>query len=141
MCWSPVSSAHCGRLCIAATRTYSLPPMTATMTPQDQKSILTIALYAAFADGDKHDREREEIRRIADTLATQVNAPELGGLYQDVLLQRVKLDAAATALSSTGLRQLAFEMAVCVCDADGRQSEPERLFLQDLKTRYGAHAQ
>ncbi len=108
--------------------------MTATMTPQDQKSILTIALYAAFADGDKHDREREEIRRIADTLATQVNAPELGGLYQDVLLQRVKLDAAATALSSTGLRQLAFEMAVCVCDADGRQSEPERLFLQDLKT-------
>ncbi len=103
------------------------------MTPQDQKSILTIALYAAFADGDKHDREREEIRRIADTLATQAHAPELGGLYQDVLLQRVKLDAAATALSSTGLRQLAYEMAVCVCDADGRQSEPERQFLQDLK--------
>ena len=103
------------------------------MTPQDQKSILTIALYAAFADGDKHDREREEIRRIADTLATQAHAPELGGLYQDVLLQRVKLDSAASALSSTGLRQLAYEMAVCVCDADGRLSEPERRFLQDLK--------
>ena len=95
------------------------------MTPQDQKSILTIALYAAFADGDKHDREREEIRRIAGTLAAQAHAPELGGLYQDVLLQRVTLDAAATALSSTGLRQLAYEMAVCVCDADGRQSEAE----------------
>jgi len=76
------------------------------MTPQDQKSILTIALYAAFADGDKHDREREEIRRIADTLAAQAHAPELGGLYQDVLLQRVTLDAVATALSCTGLRQL-----------------------------------
>ncbi|WP_296493085.1 DUF533 domain-containing protein [Rhodoferax sp.] len=103
------------------------------MTAEDQKSILTIALYAAFADGDKHDRERQEIRRIADSLATQAHAPELGGLYQDVLLQRVKLDTAATALSNTGLRQLAYEMAVCVCDADGRQSEPERLFLQDLK--------
>ena len=103
------------------------------MTPQDQKSILTIALYAAFADGNKHDREREEIRRIADTLAAQADAPELGGLYQDVLLQRVKLDTAAKALSSTGMRQLAYEMAVCVCDADGRQSEPERRFLQDLK--------
>lgn len=103
------------------------------MTPEDQKSILTIALYAAFADGDKHDREREEIRRIADSLATQAHAPELGGLYQDVLLQRVKLETAATALSSSGLRQLAYEMAVCVCDADGRQSEPERRFLQDLK--------
>ena len=111
-----------------------LPPKApTTMTPQDQKSILTIALYAAFADGDKHDREREEVRRIADTLATQAHAPELGGLYQDVLLQRVKLDTAATALNSTGLRQLAYEMAVCVCDADGRQSEPERRFLQDLK--------
>jgi len=110
------------------------------MTPQDQKSILTIALYAAFADGDKHDREREEIRRIADTLATQAHAPELGGLYQDVLLQRVKLDTAATALSSTGLRQLAYEMAVCVCDADGRQSEPERRFLQDLKGRLNLSA-
>jgi uncharacterized protein (DUF697 family)/tellurite resistance protein len=106
---------------------------TPTMTPEDQKSILTIALYAAFADGDKHDREREEIRRIADTLATQAHAPELAGLYQDVLLQRVKLETAATALTSAGLRQLAYEMAVCVCDADGRQSEPERRFLQDLK--------
>ena len=103
------------------------------MTAEDQKSILTIALYAAFADGDKHDREREEIRRIADSLATQAHAPELGGLYQDVLLQRVKLDAATTALSNVSLRQLAYEMAVCVCDADGRQSEPERRFLQDLK--------
>ncbi len=114
---------------MAATRTR----MTPNMTAEDQKSILTIALYAAFADGDKHDRERQEIRRIADSLATQAHAPELGGLYQDVLLQRVKLDTAATALSNTGLRQLAYEMAVCVCDADGRQSEPERLFLQDLK--------
>ena len=48
-------------------------------------------------------------------------------------MQRVTLDAVATALSCTGLRQLAYEMAVCVCDADGRQSEPERRFLQDLK--------
>ncbi len=110
------------------------------MTADDQKSILTIALYAAFADGDKHDREREEIRRIADSLATQAHAPELGGLYQDVLLQRVKLDTAATALTNTGLRQLAYEMAVCVCDADGRQSEPERRFLQDLKERLKLNA-
>ena len=38
------------------------------MNPEQQKSILTIALYAAFADGAKHDREREEIRRIAESL-------------------------------------------------------------------------
>ena len=40
------------------------------MNPEQQKSILAIALFAAFADGSKHDREREEIRRIAESLTT-----------------------------------------------------------------------
>ena len=57
------------------------------MNPEQQKSILAIALYAAFADGAKHDRQREEIRRIAESLATDASAPELAGLYQDVLLK------------------------------------------------------
>jgi hypothetical protein len=36
-------------------------------TPQ-QQAILTLCLLAAFADG-ANDREREEIRRIAESLA------------------------------------------------------------------------
>ena len=103
------------------------------MNPEQQKSILTIALYAAFADGAKHDREREEIRRIAESLSTDASAPDLAGLYQDVLLKRVTLEAAAAALTDSGERQLAYEMAVCVCDADGRQSEAEQRFLSALK--------
>jgi uncharacterized protein (DUF697 family) len=109
------------------------------MNPEQQKSILTIALYAAFADGAKHDREREEIRRIADSLATDAGAPDLARLYQDVLLKRVTLEAAVAALADPGEhpegyeRQLAYEMAVCVCDADGRQSEAEQRFLNELK--------
>ena len=103
------------------------------MNPEQQKSLLTITLYAAFADGAKHDREREEIRRIAESLATDANAPDLAGLYQDVLLKRVTLEAAAAALTDPGERQLAYEMAVCVCDADGRQSEAEQRFLSELE--------
>ena len=38
------------------------------MTHEGQKSILTIALYAAFADGNKDERKREEIRRITESL-------------------------------------------------------------------------
>ena len=38
------------------------------MHTADQKAILAIALHAAFADGTKDDREREEVRRIAETL-------------------------------------------------------------------------
>ena len=103
------------------------------MNPEQQKSILAIALFAAFADGAKHDREREDIRRIAESLATDAGAPDLARLYQDVLLKRFSLEAAAAALSDPGERQLADEMAVCVCDADGRQSEVERRFLAELK--------
>lgn len=102
------------------------------MNPEQQQSILAIALFAAFADGVKHDREREEIRRIAESLGGS-DAPDLARLYQDVLLKRVSLDAVATVLHDPGERQLAYEMAVCVCDADGRQSEAEQRFLNDLK--------
>ena len=103
------------------------------MNPEQQRTILGIALYAAFADGAKHDHEREEIRRIAESLGGEAGAPELARLYQDVLLKRVSLEAATAGLTDPGERQLAYEMAVCVCDADGRQSEAEQRFLNELK--------
>ena len=103
------------------------------MNAEQQHAILTISLYAAFADGFKDDREREEIRRIAESLAEDAGTPDLARLYQDVLLKRVRLETAAAALSEPGHRQLAYEVAVCVCDADGRQSEAEQRFLAQLK--------
>lgn len=103
------------------------------MNPEQQRSILAIALFAAFADGAKHDREREEVRRIAESLGGDSGASDLARLYQDVLLKRISLAAAAAELQDPGERQLAYEMAVCVCDADGRQSEAEQRFLDELK--------
>lgn len=103
------------------------------MTPEEEKSILAIALFAAFADGNKEDRERAEIRRIAESLAEDSATPDLSRLYQDVLLKRISLEAVTAALIDSGQRQLAYEMAVGVCDADGRQNESERLFLTKLK--------
>ena len=84
------------------------------MNAEQQKSILAITLFAAFADGAKHDREREEVRRIADSLATDADAPDLAQLYQDVLLKRLSLQSAAAALTDAGERQLSYEMAVGV---------------------------
>ncbi len=108
------------------------------MNTEQQNAILTIALLAAFADGEKHDREREEIRRIAESLAGEAGAPDMARLYQDVLLKRTRLEHAVTALESPELRHLAYEMAVCVCNADGRQSPAEQAFLTDLKRQLGA---
>lgn len=103
------------------------------MTPEN--AILTISLFAAFADGSNDDREREHIRRFAESMGE--TAPELPKLYQDVLFKRVTLDGAVQALGELGQRQFAYEMAVCVCDADGVQSAAEQRFLADLKTRLG----
>ena len=111
------------------------------MNTSDQKSLLAIALFAAFADGEKAESEREEIRRIAGSLAGEAGGPELAGLYQDVLLKRLSLASAAQTLSDAGQRQLAYEMAVCVCDADGRQSPKEVAFLAQLKQLLGLAAQ
>ena len=103
------------------------------MLLEEQKSILAIGLFAALADGNKGDAEREEIRRMAASLADGEDRADLTRLVQDVLLKRVQLQSATSALTDSGQRQLAYEMAVCVCDADGRQTDAERRFLADLK--------
>ncbi|MGN8083953.1 YcjF family protein [Variovorax sp. 22077] len=109
------------------------------MSPSETKSIVTLSLLAAFVDGEKHERERAEIKRIAEGLS-QADGLNLPTLYQDVLMKRVSLASVAGELRSTEARQLAYEMAVCVCDADGTQSEAERMFLADVRTSLGLDA-
>ena len=109
------------------------------MIEQEQKAILTACLMAAFADGNKHERERAEIKSIAESLAGEASI-NLSALVQDVLLKRVSLPALTAALSTSQSRQLAYEMAVCVCDADGAQSPAEREFLITLRGALGVDA-
>ena len=106
------------------------------MTPSETRAIVSLSLLAAFVDGEKHERERAEIKRIAEGLS-QADGVQLPMLYQDVLMKRVSLASVAGELKSSDSRQLAYEMAVCVCDADGTQSEAERLFLADARTSLG----
>lgn len=108
------------------------------MTESETRAIVAISLMAAFADGDKHEREREEIRRIAEGLAR--DGLHLPTLYQDVLMKRVSLESAVRDLESEEAQHLAFEMAVCVCDADGAQSDAERRFLAQLRETFGMPA-
>jgi uncharacterized protein (DUF697 family)/tellurite resistance protein len=109
------------------------------MNLQEQQTILTIALMAALADGEKADTERESIRGIAESLGAEAGAG-LSKVYQDVLLKRVDLAACVARLSDPGQRELAYEMAVCVCDADGARSAAEAAFLADLKARLKPNA-
>jgi uncharacterized protein (DUF697 family) len=93
-------------------------------------------VHAALADGRKSDVERTAVRDAAESLAGEGGAA-LAGVYQDVLLKRVTVADAAAALPSIEHRQLAYEMAVCVCDADGVQDAPEQAFLAELRRTLG----
>ncbi len=104
------------------------------MGPDEQQAVLTIALLAAFADGTQDDRERSEVRRTAHALGTELNAPDL---YQQVLMKRVDIEAAAAQLQSNEARTLAYEIAVGVCDADGLRNEAETRFLAQLGNALG----
>lgn len=109
------------------------------MNPEQTRALLTIALMAAFADGHQDAREREHVRRIAESLSREAGADFIT-LYQDVLLRRVKLEDATAALDAPELRQLAFETAVGVCDADGHHSADETAFLERLAALLGLDA-
>ena len=101
------------------------------MTAEETRSILTIALMAAFADGLKDEGERAAVKRTAEALGPEAGF-DLPGLYRDVLLAKPDLAAVAAPLKSQEARQLAYEMAVGVCDADGAQGPAEKAFLGRL---------
>jgi len=97
--------------------------------PEEQRALLTIAMLAAFADAAKHDQEREAVRRVAESLGGDLN---VASLYQAVLMKRTSVADDAGALRTPALRQLAYELAVGVCDADGLRNAAESRFLDEL---------
>jgi len=101
------------------------------MTAEETRSILTIALMAAFADGLKDEGERAAVKRVAEALGPEAGF-DLPGLYREVLLAKPDLAQVAASLQSQEARQLAYEMAVGVCDADGAQGPAEKAFLARL---------
>lgn len=110
------------------------------MDVQQTRSILTVALMAAFADGNKDERERDAIRRLAETLGTD-SGVDMPALYRDVLLGKPELASVVSPLATPELRQYAYEMAVGVVNADGAQGAAETAFLQRLAQTLGLSQQ
>jgi uncharacterized protein (DUF697 family)/uncharacterized tellurite resistance protein B-like protein len=106
------------------------------MDNSQTRSILTVALMAAFADGLKDEREREAVRKLAETLGANASI-DLAAWYRDVLLSQPDLAEVVKPLDSPGLRQYAYEMAVGVANADGSQNAAESAFLARLAAALG----
>ena len=101
------------------------------MDTAQTRSILTVALMAAFADGLKDDRERAAVKQVADALGGE-SGIDLPALYRDVLLSRPDLAQVVAPLQAPEARQYAYEMAVGIANADGVQNAAETDFLQRL---------
>mgnify|MGYP001232414130 CR=1 FL=1 len=103
------------------------------MQTEHAQALITIAAMAAFADGQKSEQERARFRDIVAQLG--VDGLDPSAIVTGVLLKRADVDAACKALDTPELRALAYEFAVCLCDADGPASANEQAFLADLRRR------
>ena len=109
------------------------------MNITEQKAVLTIAMMAAFADGENSEVERAAIRRMAESFGPDcpINFWEI---YQDVVAKRRPIDSLIADLASPDSRTMAFDMAAGVCEADGTVNDKERAFLDALRAALNASA-
>lgn len=109
------------------------------MDTAQQRAVLTICLMAALADGHNDDRERAELKRVAEAIGAQ-GGVDAGAVYEDVLFGKPDLAALAAALPAPEERQAVYEMAVGVCNADGATTPAEQAFLAGVAQALGVAA-
>lgn len=103
---------------------------TSSLSPQDASTILAIATLAAVADGQ---RDPTEIARLAET-ASALGLTNPGELMAQVESGTLTLPVLAARLTTAESRQLAYDTAVAVCNADGWVNPSEGAFLRQLAT-------
>lgn len=100
------------------------------MNKSEQESVVALALLAAFADGDKDEAEHAAIRRVA--VGFKMDLVDMTGLYQQVITGELNLKQAVAGLISDQSKTLAYEVARCICEADGVMDPAEEKFLAEL---------
>lgn len=104
------------------------------MTKQEIEAVGALCVLAALADGTMDDREREQVRAAFEGLGEGEEARALASAYRRAMLAQTNAEKEASTLGSPKVRRYAFEMAVAVCEADGRNSDAERRFLDGLRS-------
>src|SRR5690348_10610137 len=116
-----------------------MPIQPQSINEQEHKAILGICILAAFADGAQDEVERGQIERIVNGFSGE--HLDLAGAYQEALGGQLTLARAAGQVQAPAAKALAYEMAVCVCHADGVLKDPEKQFLSDLRRALGLESQ
>ncbi len=111
---------------------------TQAISEQEHKAIVCVCILAAFADGSQAEAERAQIERIVKGFSDEHF--DFASAYQDALGGKLPLSQVVTQLQTSAAKALAYEMAVCVCQADGVLLETEQQFLTDLRQALGLDA-
>jgi uncharacterized protein (DUF697 family)/tellurite resistance protein len=106
-----------------------------TLTADEQRALIGLCLLAAHADGTRSATELPPITALLERLRrTDLDLEALGN---QVRAGELELGTLARSLLSPGARELAYELALGVCDADGAASGQEQAFLEELRERLG----
>jgi uncharacterized protein (DUF697 family) len=100
------------------------------MDKSEQECVIAIALLAAFADGVKDEAEHAAIRRVAEGFKLEL--VDMAGLYQQVITGQLTVQQAVAGLASPQAKNLAYEVARCICEADNVTNPAEEQFLAEL---------
>ena len=103
--------------------------MSASDTLSPVESTLAVALFAAFADGDRCELERARVERLANDLGWD----DLNAISRRILMGKLSLATAVNGLGQPGERGTAYELARAVCEIDGALSAEETAFLAELR--------
>ena len=105
------------------------------MDEQNRRALIVIALLAARADGIRDEQEQAAVR--AALARIQAQGLDAEALWSEVEGGRHDLFTATRELTSPEMRALAYEVATCVCGADGATNEREGAFLGELARALG----
>jgi len=95
------------------------------------QALLTVCLFAAFADGNIDESERTVLRRLAKGLGNEGT----DSLTREILMGKRSWETVVAALRDHKARLQAYEMAHSICEADGASSPEEICFLDELRIR------
>ena len=103
------------------------------MSTEVREAIATVCLMAAFADGNKDETEAARLQAVFQNLGMTFSP----ALYSRILMGQVALEEVVDAIDTPQWRELAYEMALGICDADGKMVPKERAFLDQLRAKMG----
>ena len=108
---------------------------TKNLPEQEQQAIPSLCILAAMADGSQSDLERDEIKRLINQFADE--GLDIREAYQETLAGRASMPKLVSQIQSPEGKQLAYEMAVCICNVDEALSKSEQQFLSNLHRALG----